>query len=122
MKRVLDELKNGNVQIASYFKEADRLWTDLLADIDSLSIDVLSEKIGTAQYYFEDICQERHLAKLIMGWSSVPHFYSNDTTFDEDDGERAYKLSLAIAKSTCSGEVKVAAREMANLYCLKDYA
>lgn len=122
MKRVLDELKTGNIQIANYFKHAEKLWSDLLADIDSMSIEDLSEKIGTAQYYFENICQERHLAKLIMGWSSIPHFYSNETTFKEGDGERAYKLSLAIAKSTCSGEVKVAAKEMANLYCLKDYA
>jgi hypothetical protein len=122
MQSILDKLKNGNMDIVSFFVQAEELWGELLDDIDDISIQELAERLHVKQGGFETICGERHLGKIVMGWSSIPHFYSSDSGFEEGNGERAYKLSQAFASSYCSVEVKHAAREASEVYSVKDYA
>ena len=121
MQSILEELKKGNSEITKFFVEAEKLWDTLLADIDSISVEDLAEKLHVKQSRFENICGDRCLGKTVMAWSAFPHFYSCDVGF-EDNGTRAYKLMQAFSKSFCSVEVKHAAKEAAEMYGVPDSA
>ena len=121
MQSILEELKKGNPEIITFFVEAEKLWDTLLADIDSISVEDLAERLHVKQSRFEGICGDRGLGKMVMAWSAFPHFYSCDFGF-EDNGPRAHKLMQAFSKSFCSVEVKHAAKEAAEMYGAQDYA
>lgn len=121
MEAILDELKNGNPDIPSFFFEAEKLWDRMLSDIDSISVQELAKRLQVQQHLFEAICEERHLGKMIMAWSAYPHFYSREACFD-DNGKRTHKLMQAFAGSLCSVEVKHAAEQAAQMYGVLDYA
>jgi hypothetical protein len=121
MQTILEALKLGDANVLESFVEAEKLWTDILSDIDGLSIEDLAEKLHLAQSSFERACGERHLGKMVMGWSAFPHFYTCESGF-EDRGPSAYKLLQAFNSSFCSVEVKHAAREAAEMYGVKDFS
>ncbi|MEA1905005.1 MAG: hypothetical protein U9M97_03895 [Candidatus Hadarchaeota archaeon] len=122
MQQILEELKNGNTKIVSFFVESDKKWAELLSDVDALNVDDLAKKLGAAQFEFERICGgDRYLGKTIMGWSGFAHLYSCQVGFEEN-GPRAYKLAQAFEKSMCSLEVKFAAKRAAKEYSVNDFA
>lgn len=121
VEAILDALKKGNPEIVNFFVEAEKIWSRILSDINSVSVEELAKRLHLNQHLFEDVCGERHLGKLIMAWSAYPHFYSREACFG-DNGKHAYKLMQAFASSYCAVEVKHAAKEAAQMYGVSDFA
>jgi hypothetical protein len=119
---IIDELKTGNHQIVNFFVEAENLWKGILINIDSIEVTDLADTLSKSQYKFEGACnRNRRLGKRVMAWSGFAHFYTCQNGFD-DNGARAFKLAQAFSKSSCSLEVKGAARNAALHYSVNDYA
>jgi hypothetical protein len=121
MEQVLEMLKNGDATIVAAFVEADKKWQELLSDIDHVSIQDLAKRLSSAQMYFERICGDIYLGKVVMAWSGFSHLYSCDVGF-EDNGPKAYKLFQSFGKSMCSIEVKHSVERAAEMYGVKDYS
>lgn len=122
MQGILNALKDGDIRIPAFFAQAELLWCELLEDIDEIDVDELAVRLDLNQTRFEAICGERYLGKKIMGLSSISHFYSTGDGWKDGGGYRAHKLCQAFAKSSCSNEVKNAAREAAALYAVEEHA
>ena len=121
MQQILEMLKNGDSRIVAYFAEAEKLWGEILWEIDNLSEKELAKKLFHGQRSFEQACGgDLFLGKTVMAWSGFAHLYSCQDGF-EKNGPRAYKLSKAFDQSMCSSEVKIAAKKAAAQYSVEDY-
>jgi hypothetical protein len=95
------ELMNGNSNIAEYYKNAKKLWEEI--DIESPD---LSNELKHKQNEFEHACGGRTLGKEIMAWSGLILYMNKE----EKNIEAATKIYTALAKGSCSQEVKVSAK------------
>ncbi|RJF96911.1 hypothetical protein D3870_21315 [Noviherbaspirillum cavernae] len=122
MRMVLEALVNGNDEIVEHFAQAKARWTRLLANASTVSVDELAEKLTSEQFHFERNCGGRYLGKVIMGWSGFITLYSCQNGYEGDNGRLAYKLAKSFANSSCSLEVKHAAKKAAEMYHVSEYA
>lgn len=114
----IEKLMEGDRSIVSYFVAAKERWAGILADVGSVDVDVLADRLTGDQNWFERNCGGRLVGQEIMviaGFGSI---------FSTSEGYRrpglgfpeANKLLQAFHKSVVSVEIKQLADEIAESY------
>ncbi len=115
-KLVFDVLKTGQADLPEKFKEVERLWEHELAQVGSISIAELAERLNALQLRIERVFGNRNQGKEFMAWTAFAHLYSYASGFTSGSPVNSEKLRDAFAMSSCSMEVKFAARAAAAAY------
>lgn len=113
MKKIIENLMEGNQNVPTFFQSAAIKWKEFLADISEINDDVLASRLTAGQYWFEDNCGGRWLGQEIM---AITGFAAVNKIDDIDAGKNSDKLADAFIKSDCSGELKANARRAATNY------
>lgn len=121
IQELFEELKNGNQKIVDMFVNVEALWNEALSNIENLSEAEIADILSNKQWDVEQIFNSRSLGKSIMPWSAFSHLFSEGSS-DDDRGSSAQKLANAFQQSTCSIEVKAAAKEAAKVYRVENFS
>jgi len=92
------------------FKNAKDIWDDALVGIDGKTPEELGATLRSLQMgRFERECGGTSDGKFVMAYSAAAYYYDKFQGYEENES-RAKKLLKAIQKSSCSLEVKGAAK------------
>ncbi|MCO5976791.1 hypothetical protein [Ideonella oryzae] len=118
MHYTTERLMNGDTSVLDSFVVAKRRWEGLFKDLETVDPSDLAERISTEQHWFEHHCGGRWPGQEVMAVTAFAAIFSVRDGWDgkEHLGE---KIAQAFADSSCSGEVKAAARKAAKSYWLE---
>jgi|SRR5882672_1716685 len=117
MQSVIKALLEGDPRVASHFKAAKRFWKKFFDENRDASETELRERIGAAQFAFEQAVGKGGFAKEIMPLTALGTLYSEDNGFEEI----AERVLRAFKGSSVSMEVQGGAlKRAAAIYGLED--
>ena len=116
MQIILEQLKNGDVDIVAKYQGCDKLWGDKIPDIRELPVEEIAEEIGDMRAQFARIAGGNSPGKVMMVWSCFSHLYSCAKGFG-DNRHLAEKMAKALTIFPGSTEeIKSGVKTAASVY------
>lgn len=116
MLDIIHGLLAGDETIADKFSQAKSFWDEFFAKNRGLNESELAKALSQAQWRVEGIFG-RGTGKSVMPYTALGALYDPGPGFEDNSG-LAKRVVAAFAASSCSMEVKFAARRAASLYHL----
>lgn len=126
----IDSLLQQDRDIIKWYKNGKILWDQLLAKWDmskQININHLANDLWRHQFDFESKCGGKSVGQEIMAIIGIVQFYNINTGFEPEWNRpndyrlrKALNVYRAFQSSTCSTEVKFAAKRIAKLYGLEE--
>jgi hypothetical protein len=121
MHYTIERLLTGDTTVPTHFELARDKWNELFEGKFDATVSDWARWLTDQQImFFEHRCGGRWEGQEVMAWSGFGSLYSIKLGFTEDTRKLAIKLAKAFAQSSCSIEVKGAARRAALSYHLDD--
>jgi len=127
MQYTIQKLIEGDRKVVDYYQHAKAIWEEISKTIDikdESNIKALAQELTSRQISnFEHKCGGRHIGQEIMAWYGIAQYYRVEDGFgsEEDRLQSAKNVYEAFQRSSCSIEVKGAARNAAKFYYLDEY-
>ena len=127
MKYTIQKLIEGDREIVDYYQQAKVIWDEISEIIDmsdESNIRALAHELTSRQISnFEHKCGGRYIGQEIMAWYGIAQYYRVEDGFgpEQDRLLSAKNVYEAFQNSSCSIEVKSAARNAAKFYNLEEY-
>lgn len=117
IQELYEKLEAGDLETTNLITASTDRLSDLLNSIGSRDLEYISTTLSDSQLEIEQICGARNLGKCILPLSCFSYLFSHYRN-NENLRELASKLEASFSRSSCSNEVKVYAREAAQLYSI----
>jgi hypothetical protein len=121
MHELLERLGRGDTRLIDMCREANRVWSDFLNELNGADTGTLSARLQFFQPTFKKIFESETLGQTMMPWTGFAVLYDTQAGWGQNL-ERARQLAEAFSRSHCSEEVKSEARSAVISYELEPRA
>lgn len=118
MHELLERLGRGDTRIIDMCREASRVWSSFLDELQSADTGTISARLGFFQKDFHRIFESDTLGQTMMPWTGFAVLYDTQQGWGQNM-PRARQLAEAFSRSNCSSEVRSEARSAVISYELE---
>jgi hypothetical protein len=118
MHELLERLGRGDTRIIDMCREASRVWSSFLEELQSADTGTISARLGFFQKDFHRIFESDKLGQTMMPWTGFAVLYDTQQGWGQNL-PRARQLAEAFARSNCASEVRSEARSAVISYELE---
>src|ERR1700754_3876339 len=105
MHELLERLARGDGRVMDMCQQANRLWNDFLAELDTADTGTIAARLGFAQNSFRKLFVSDKMGEAMMAWTGFAALYDTKNGWGKNL-PRALQLAEAFARSNCTDEVR----------------